>query len=147
MLQDANPERFDELSRDPDHKGEVTDQSRDEARTGIDMEHRGTLPEGFTRPDRGGEGEFVWKDPKTGKITYYHVKTFRDFDPADASAPPKPGMGVTVKAAEKMLVRQIDWAGRKVVLDTRYLNQNSIDLLHQVVNSNPKWMDNVIWHP
>lgn len=147
-LRAANPDRYDELLNDPDHKGKPpNDQSRDEALTGMDMERRGTLPEGFTRPDRSGEGEFLWTDPKTGKNTYYDVKTYRDFDPADPSAPPKPGMGVTVKAVEKMLTRQIDWAGRTVVLDTRYLNQSSIDLLRQVANSKPNWTNNVIWYP
>jgi hypothetical protein len=56
-----DPDRFEDLSRDPDHGYKIRPGTMEEARIGLELEVRGVLPAMIRRPspEHGERGDFV----------------------------------------------------------------------------------------
>jgi hypothetical protein len=135
---DALAERYaddyERLSYDPDHRG-VRPDSREEAKTMLDMRERGELPSDIDRP-RARDGNPIpgagdgWS-PSTN--TYYDIKAFR------------PQWGeFTKERVQETIDEQIRLNGRKVILDTRNLTGEQLEDLRSWVR--PEWRDDVLWY-
>ncbi|MCC9703825.1 hypothetical protein E4N62_00180 [Streptomyces sp. MNU76] len=147
-VESRSPEEFDQLQRDPDKNGGISEPSKDEARVGLDLAEQGRLPDDIQRPTEADRGEFY--SPSTGR--YYDIKgVHSDWPPfnnvRDKSLPFK---GAYDPARNerwvKKLAEQIVEKQRVVILDMRNANQAAIDDIKSIVEKNG-WEDDVIWYP
>ncbi|GAA2713149.1 MULTISPECIES: hypothetical protein [Streptomyces] len=148
------PEDFEHLKHDPDHRGEISDSSMDEARVGLDLREQGRLPADIRRPAEADMGEFY--SESTGK--YYDIKGLHSFWPPFNNvrnpallAKPFPGAYNPAKLASRQkwidtFTEQIVENKRIVVVDVRNANQAAIDSVKEIVESHG-WGDHVIWYP
>ncbi|WP_432055486.1 hypothetical protein [Streptomyces sp. bgisy022] len=147
-VEGRNPSEFDELQRDPDKNGGISEPSKDEARIGLDLREQGRLPGDIQRPTEADLGEFY--SPSADR--YYDIKgVHSDWPPFNnvrdksqpfkgAYNPARNGRWVT-KLKEQIMERQ-----RIVILDVRNANQAAIDDIRSIVRENG-WEDDVIWYP
>ncbi|MFF9042197.1 hypothetical protein ACF090_42815 [Streptomyces sp. NPDC014892] len=147
-VESRSPEEFDQLQRDPDKNGGISEPSKDEARVGLDLSEQGRLPDDIQRPTEADRGEFY--SPSTGR--YYDIKgVHSDWPPfnnvRDKSQPFK-GAYDPAKNERwvKKLAEQIVEKQRVVILDMRNANQAAIDDIKSIVEKNG-WEDDVIWYP
>jgi hypothetical protein len=147
-VESRNPEEFDQLQRDPDKNGGISEPSKDEARVGLDLAEQGRLPDDIQRPTEADRGEFY--SPSTGR--HYDIKgVHSDWPPfnnvRDKSLPFK-GAYDPAKNERwvKKLAEQIVEKQRVVILDMRNANQAAIDDIKSIVEKNG-WEDDVIWYP
>ncbi|MFH8450493.1 proline-rich domain-containing protein [Streptomyces fungicidicus] len=147
-VEGRNPSEFDELQRDPDKNGGISEPSKDEARVGLDLREQGRLPDDIQRPTEADRGEFY--SPSADR--YYDIKgVHSDWPPfnnvRDKSQPFK---GAYNPARNdrwvKKLQEQITERQRIVILDVRNANQAAIDDIRSIVRENG-WEDDVIWYP
>jgi hypothetical protein len=147
-VEQRSPEEFDELQRDPDKNGGISEPSKDEARVGLDLREQGRLPDDIQRPSVADRGEFY--SPSTGQ--YYDIKgVHSDWPPfnnvRDKSQPFRGAYNPVNNARwVSKLSEQIVTKGRTVILDVRNANQVAIDDIRSIVEKNG-WEDNVIWYP
>lgn len=116
----------------PDHGSRISDQSREEARTALDLQQQGRLPGDLQRPPRGGEGDF-WSPSRK---EYFDIKQVTDTGLAEFN-PAK---------FEESIGRQIQIIGRTPVIDTRNASQQAIDQAQRIIERRG-WGDDVIWYP
>ncbi|WP_327345416.1 hypothetical protein [Streptomyces europaeiscabiei] len=147
-VESRSPEEFDQLQRDPDKNGGISEPSKDEARVGLDLSEQGRLPDDIQRPTEADRGEFY--SPSADR--YYDIKgVHSDWPPFNnvrdkslpfkgAYDPAKNGRWVK-KLAEQIVEKQ-----RVVILDMRNANQAAIDDIKSIVEKNG-WEDDVIWYP
>ncbi|MFF7386872.1 hypothetical protein ACFZAE_00160 [Streptomyces scabiei] len=147
-VESRSPDEFDQLQRDPDKNGGISEPSKDEARVGLDLAEQGRLPDDIQRPTEADRGEFY--SPSTGR--YYDIKgVHSDWPPfnnvRDKSLPFK-GAYDPAKNERwvKKLAEQIVEKQRVVILDMRNANQAAIDDIKSIVEKNG-WEDDVIWYP
>ncbi|MEI5523855.1 hypothetical protein WB401_32420 [Streptomyces brasiliscabiei] len=147
-VESRSPDEFDQLQRDPDKNGGISEPSKDEARVGLDLSEQGRLPDDIQRPTEADRGEFY--SPSTGR--YYDIKgVHSDWPPfnnvRDKSLPFK-GAYDPAKNERwvKKLAEQIVEKQRVVILDMRNANQAAIDDIKSIVEKNG-WEDDVIWYP
>ncbi|MGX5188819.1 type II toxin-antitoxin system Phd/YefM family antitoxin [Streptomyces avermitilis] len=139
---------FDELQRDPDKNGGISEPSKDEARVGLDLREQERLPDDIQRPTEADRGEFY--SPSTGE--YYDIKgVHSDWPPfnnvRDKSLPFRGAYDPTNNGRwVSKLSEQIVTKKRTVILDVRNANQAAIDDIKAIVEKNG-WGDNVIWYP
>ncbi|RZS36989.1 hypothetical protein EV193_106224 [Herbihabitans rhizosphaerae] len=146
-LEAQNKELFDELKKDPDHNKNDNANSKQEARTALDLEARGQdgfEPGQYQRPDGPGQGDFIDSNGKHWDIKGIHsdwppgvpdhVKNSRPFPNAYTEAD-----------FRDTLVDQFG-KGRGVIVDTRNADQAAIDNMRDVVEKEG-WGDDVIWYP
>lgn len=121
-------ERMEDLAKDPDHGGSVTEGSRREAEVALALEETGTVSEPVTRGPRGS-------DFTDGSGQDWDIKAFRsrpgqpgDFDPA---------------AIEAAIAGELR-GGNNVVLDTKYLSPEDFHALQELVSSQPGWTGKVV---
>ncbi|WP_433263200.1 hypothetical protein ACQPZF_31565 [Actinosynnema sp. CS-041913] len=119
--------RKEELAKDPDNGGKVTDATRREADVALGLEKMGAV----TPPvERGSPGA----DFKDGNGQDWDVKGFHT----------RPGRGgYTRDAAEKSILREIA-AGEHVALDTAKLSAADRENLKELVASHPEWAGQVV---
>jgi hypothetical protein len=147
-VEGRSPDAFDELQRDPDKNGGISEPSKDEARVGLDLRDQGRLPDDIQRPAEANRGEF--HSPSTGN--YYDIKGVHSewppFNNARDKSRPFPGAYDPAKNGGwvKKLETQIEKKGRIVILDVRNANQAAIDDIKSLVEKNG-WEDDVIWYP
>ncbi|MFC8421549.1 protein phosphatase [Streptomyces sp. NPDC057236] len=147
-VEGRSPSEFDELQRDPDKNGGISEPSKDEARVGLDLREQGRLPDDIQRPAEADRGEFY--SPSADR--YYDIKgVHSDWPPfnnvRDKSQPFKGAYdparnGRWVKKLQEQIVEK----QRIVILDVRNANQAAIDDIKSVVRKNG-WEDDVIWYP
>ncbi|MBR8643587.1 hypothetical protein KEF29_40050 [Streptomyces tuirus] len=143
-----SPEDFDQLQRDPDKNGGISEPSKDEARVGLDLREQGRLPDDIQRPSVADRGEFY--SPSTGR--YYDIKgVHSDWPPFNnVRDKSQPFRGAYDPANNtrwvSKLSEQIVGKNRTVILDVRNANQAAIDDIKSIVEKNG-WEDNVIWYP
>ncbi|MEH0470428.1 hypothetical protein QA943_16455 [Streptomyces sp. B21-097] len=147
-VEGRSPDQFDDLQRDPDKNGGISEPSKDEARVGLDLREQGRLPDDIQRPTEADRGEFY--SPSADK--YYDIKgVHSDWPPFNnvrdktqpfkgAYDPAKNGRWVT-KLEEQIVEKR-----RIVILDVRNANQAAIDDIKSIVHKNG-WEDDVIWYP
>ncbi|MFF2328363.1 MULTISPECIES: hypothetical protein [unclassified Streptomyces] len=147
-VEQRSPEDFDQLQRDPDKNGGISEPSKDEARVGLDLREEARLPDDIQRPTQADRGEFY--SPSADK--YYDIKgVHSDWPPFNnvrdkslpfkgAYNPANNGKWVT------KLSEQIVDKNRVVILDVRNASQAAIDDIKSVVEKNG-WEDDVIWYP
>ncbi|MFF6785596.1 hypothetical protein [Streptomyces sp. NPDC012510] len=147
-VESRSPEEFDELQRDPDKNGGISEPSKDEARVGLDLREIGRLPHDIQRPAQADHGEFY--SPSEDK--YYDIKgVHSDWPPfnnvRDKSQPFKGAYDPANndRWVKKLAVQIVD-KNRIVILDVRNANQAAIDDIKGVVEKNG-WEDDVIWYP
>ncbi|MEU1457794.1 hypothetical protein [Streptomyces avermitilis] len=139
---------FDDLQRDPDKNGGISEPSKDEARVGLDLREQERLPDDIQRPTEADRGEFY--SPSTGE--YYDIKgVHSDWPPfnnvRDKSLPFRGAYDPTNNGRwVSKLSEQIVTKKRTVILDVRNANQAAIDDIKEIVEKNG-WGDNVIWYP
>ncbi|MER6750560.1 hypothetical protein [Streptomyces fungicidicus] len=147
-VEGRNPSEFDELQRDPDKNGGISEPSKDEARVGLDLREQGRLPDDIQRPTEADRGEFY--SPSTDR--YYDIKgVHSDWPPfnnvRDKSQPFKGAYNPARNGRwVKKLQEQITERQRIVILDVRNANQAAIDDIRSIVRENG-WEDDVIWYP
>ncbi|MFE1424654.1 hypothetical protein ACFW6C_03655 [Streptomyces fungicidicus] len=147
-VEGRNPSEFDELQRDPDKNGGISEPSKDEARVGLDLREQGRLPDDIQRPTEADRGEFY--SPSTDR--YYDIKgVHSDWPPfnnvRDKSQPFKGAYNPARNGRWiKKLQEQITERQRIVILDVRNANQAAIDDIRSIVRENG-WEDDVIWYP
>lgn len=147
-VEQRNVEDFDQLQRDPDKNGGISEPSKDEARVGLDLREQVRIPDDIQRPTEADRGEFY--SPSTGK--YYDIKgVHSDWPPfnnvRDKSQPFRGAYNPSNNARwVKKLSEQIADKGRTVILDVRNANQVAIDDIRSIVQKNG-WEDDVIWYP
>ncbi|WP_329410127.1 hypothetical protein OG802_12715 [Streptomyces sp. NBC_00704] len=147
-VEGRSPDQFDDLQRDPDKNGGISEPSKDEARVGLDLREQGRLPDDIQRPTEADRGEFY--SPSADR--YYDIKgVHSDWPPfnnvRDKSQPFKGAYdpaknGRWVKKLEEQIVEK----QRVVILDVRNANQAAIDDIKSIVHKNG-WEDDVIWYP
>jgi hypothetical protein len=143
-----HPDEFDEIQRDPDKNGGISEPSKDEARVGLDLREQGRLPGDIQRPTQADRGEFY--SPSAGK--YYDIKGIHsDWPPFNnVRDKSRPFRGAYDPASNdrwvSKLTEQIVMKQRTVILDVRNANQAAIDDIKSIVERNG-WEDNVIWYP
>ncbi|QFQ97852.1 hypothetical protein F9278_18285 [Streptomyces phaeolivaceus] len=147
-VESRSPDEFDQLQRDPDKNGGISEPSKDEARVGLDLSEQGRLPDDIQRPTEADRGEFY--SPSADR--YYDIKgVHSDWPPfnnvRDKSLPFK-GAYDPAKNERwvKKLAEQIVEKQRVVILDMRNANQAAIDDIKSIVEKNG-WEDDVIWYP
>jgi hypothetical protein len=131
-----NPDDFENFSKDPDHFSKrtgyrVTDGSREEAKTALDLRDQGRLPPDVQRPTGAGEGDFYSPSQKQ----YYDIKEVNDTPPRDFNAP----------RAEQALRYQL-LIGRTPIMDTSGASQSAVDQMVEILERNG-WESRVIWYP
>ncbi|GGW82696.1 hypothetical protein [Streptomyces griseoloalbus] len=147
-VEGRSPSEFDELQRDPDKNGGISEPSKDEARVGLDLREQGRLPDDIQRPTEADRGEFY--SPSTDR--YYDIKgVHSDWPPfnnvRDKSQPFKGAYNPAKNDRwVKKLEEQITQRQRIVILDVRNANQAAIDDIKSIVRKNG-WEDDVIWYP
>ncbi|NUV55099.1 hypothetical protein G6W51_19730 [Streptomyces coelicolor] len=147
-VEGRNPSEFDELQRDPDKNGGISEPSKDEARVGLDLREQGRLPDDIQRPTEADRGEFY--SPSADR--YYDIKgVHSDWPPfnnvRDKSQPFKGAYDPARNGRwVKKLQEQITERQRIVILDVRNANQAAIDDIRSIVRENG-WEDDVIWYP
>ncbi len=138
-------ERLEELARDPDHGGKVTEQTRREARVALDLESQGKLKAPVRRPAPGDghSGDFVdgaggdW-DVKAYKSRQRIIDNIRAKAAAKGAPPPKldPSQPVPgefeLETAMKQLRAELR-AGERVIIDTEGLSPEDLALLKAAV--------------
>lgn len=147
-LEAKNPERFDDVARDPDHNGKVRPGSKDEARVMLDLEERGHGP--FDRPKDAngalipGKGDFV-----DGKGQAWDMKGAHSDWPPDVpekvrnSGPFKDAY--TEQWFRDTVQGQFD-KGRNVIMDTRNASAADIENMKSIV-AKEGWGGRIIWYP
>jgi len=119
--------RKEELAKDPDNGGKVTDATRREAEVALGLEGMGAV----TPPvERGSPGA----DFKDGNGQDWDVKGFQTREGRG---------GYTTEAAQKSIAREIA-AGEYVALDTSKLSPADRDDLKQLVAAHPEWASKVV---
>lgn len=120
-------EREEELAKDPDHGGQITEASRREAEVALGLERMGAV----TPPvERGSPGA----DFKDGNGQDWDVKGFQT----------RQGRGgYTRAAAERSIQREIA-AGENLALDVSKLSPADRDDLKELIASHPEWADKVV---
>ncbi|MDT0399705.1 MULTISPECIES: hypothetical protein [Streptomyces] len=147
-VEGRSPSEFDELQRDPDKNGGISEPSKDEARVGLDLREQGRLPDDIRRPTEADRGEFY--SPSADR--YYDIKgVHSDWPPfnnvRDKSQPFKGAYNPAKNDRwVKKLQEQITERQRIVILDVRNANQAAIDDIRSIVRKNG-WEDDVIWYP
>jgi hypothetical protein len=129
----VDPQRLDELSRDPAHGGRITERGREEAMIGLDLEQRGLLPGPITRDPSGG-AEF-----RDGTGQYWDIKGF------NSNFPPRAG-GYELNRSlddigDSLLVEE------NVIIDTRSMSDDAVRELRAAVEARPDWAGKVLWWP
>ena len=120
-------ERKEELAKDPDHGGRVTEASRREAEVALGLEGMGAV----TPPvERGSPGA----DFKDGNGQDWDVKGFQTREGRG---------GYTRDAAQRSIQREIA-AGENVALDTSKLSPADRDDLKDLIASHPEWAGKVV---
>ncbi|GLW67706.1 hypothetical protein Kpho02_00050 [Kitasatospora phosalacinea] len=147
-VEERNAEDFDELQRDPDKSGGISEPSKDEARVGLDLREQGRLPADIRRPEERDNGEFF--SPSTGE--HYDIKgVHSDWPPFNNQrdkSKPFPGAYNPARNGKWVakLSEQIVDKRRIVIIDVRNANQAAIDDLRKIVSDN-NWESRVIWYP
>lgn len=147
-VEGRSPSEFDDLQRDPDKNGGISEPSKDEARVGLDLREQGRLPDDIQRPTEADRGEFY--SPSADR--YYDIKgVHSDWPPfnnvRDKSQPFKGAYDPARNGRwVKKLQEQITEKQRIVILDVRNANQAAIDDIKSIVQKNG-WEDDVIWYP
>jgi hypothetical protein len=131
-----NPDDFESFSKDPDHFSKragyrVTNSSRDEAKTTLDLRDQGKLPPDVQRPAGAGEGDFYSPSQKQ----YFDIKEVNDTPPREFNS----------ARAEQALRYQM-LIGRTPIIDTSGASQSAIDQMAEVLERNG-WESRVIWYP
>lgn len=131
-----NPEDYEDLMRDPDHFSKktgyrITESTREEARTALDLREQGKLPPDIQRPPGKGEGDFY----SPSRNQYYDIKEVNDTPPREFNA----------AGAEANIERQF-LIGRTPIIDTSGASQSAIDQVVEVLERNG-WESRVIWYP
>ncbi|MEO7518430.1 MAG: hypothetical protein ABIY58_06705, partial [Acidimicrobiales bacterium] len=126
-------ERAAALDRDPDHSGKVTDSSIREREAALGVDPDGSR--GLRRPDNPGEGDFV-----DGAGKAWDHKGFR------SEVPHPKGRGAFTKEQGEAKISGQLAKGRGVILDTRELTPEHVDLLRQLVKEKG-WDAEVLWFP
>ncbi|MGH3878651.1 MAG: WXG100 family type VII secretion target [Actinophytocola sp.] len=145
QLERDDPERFAELSKDPDHNGKVTKGSKDEARIAMDLHERGEGPFAgdYRRPDGPGQGDFVDSDGKAQDMKGAHSDWPPEV-PEHVRERPFPNAYNETDFRETV-EGQFD-RGRDVVVDTRNANQHDIDEMRRIVEEEG-WGGRITWYP
>jgi len=145
QLEQDDPERFAELSKDPDHNGKVTKGSQDEARIAMDLHERGEGPFAgdYRRPDGPGQGDFIDSDGKAQDMKGAHS----DWPPeVPEHVRERPFPNAYNEADFRETVEGQFDRGRDVVVDTRNANQNDIDEMRRIVEEEG-WGGRITWYP
>ncbi|MER7560556.1 hypothetical protein ABTZ46_26665 [Nocardioides sp. NPDC126508] len=139
-----DPDRFDDLSKDPDHGGKSNKNSRDEAATIMDLDGRPGSPfeNGITRPDGPAQGDFI-SDGQAWDIKTVH-SDWPPGVPDHVRERPFPN-GYTDQKFSDTVQDQID-RGRNVLIDTRNASQADLDSMRRMVEEKG-WSGNVYWYP
>jgi hypothetical protein len=150
-------ERLEILARDPDRGGQVTDQTRREAKVALDLESQGKLKASVRRPvpGDGHSGDFVdgaggdW-DVKAYKSRQSIIDSIRaraaaSGRPAPQVDPAKPIPGeFELETAMKQLRAELR-AGERLIIDTEGLDPGDLGLLKEAVKRE-KLEAQVIFH-
>jgi hypothetical protein len=119
--------RKEELAKDPDQGGRITEATRREAEVALGLEKMGAV----TPPvERGSPGA----DFKDGAGQDWDVKAFQT----------RPGRGGYTRADTEQSIRREIAAGEYVALDTRKLSQADRDDLKELVASHLEWTGKVV---
>jgi hypothetical protein len=131
-----NPEDYEKFMKDPDHFSKktgyrITDSTREEARTALDLREQGKLPADIQRPTGKGEGDFY----SPSQNQYYDIKEVNDTPPREFNA-----AGTEANIERQLIV------GRTPILDTSGASQSAINQVVEVLERNG-WENSVIWYP
>ena len=139
-------ERLEELARDPDHGGKITEQTRREAQVALDLENQGKLKAPVRRPmpGDGHSGDFVdgaggdW-DVKAYKSRQTIIDNIRTKAAAKGAPPPKldPAQPVPGEFELETAMNQLRAelrGGERVIIDTQGLSPSDLALLKSAVN-------------
>jgi hypothetical protein len=150
-------ERLEELSRDPDHSGKITEASRREAKVALDLESRGLLEAPVRRPVRGDghSGDFLdgagrdW-DMKGYRSRQTIIDSIRARAAAKGRNPPKMDPGLPVEGEFELetsmqQLRKELRAGERLIIDTAGLTPEDLAQLKQAVKRE-KLDDQVLFH-
>lgn len=132
-VQEFEQQRFDDLSRDPDHNGQINDKSREEARAALRLERRGLLRRVVRAPRNGAD--YV---EDGGRGPTWDVKSFDDRHTGKRG---DYDLRETIDSLEKTLDRDRD----NVIINTAHLNSQHMAEIEQAVNAHPEWTGRVLY--
>ncbi|WP_328603577.1 DUF6531 domain-containing protein [Amycolatopsis sp. NBC_00345] len=137
--------RYDDLAKDEDHGGQITDTSRDEALIGLDLNKQGIGPfkDGVGRPDSLGGGDLIDGNGKSWDVKSMHS----DWPPGSNHAP---GQQFTHGYSDQMFTDKVDGQlgrGRNVVIDTRNMSAADVQSMTNIRNGRPDWDGKIIFYP
>jgi hypothetical protein len=130
----GNPDRLEELAKDPAHGNKVEPKGLHEAVVGLALEENGDLDAPITRDPRPDGGEFI-----DGKGKAWDVKSFR------SGIPPKKG-GFELKKDLDKIDNELQ-KGEGVIVDTTFLSPSDTATLRQGVQDKGWSNDQVKWYP
>ncbi|MFA1546666.1 hypothetical protein [Actinomadura chokoriensis] len=141
-LKEANPKKYAEAARDPDHNFKATKGSYDEAKISLDLVKRGIFDESYQRPSGPKQGDFI------DKGIHWDIKGIHSDWP--------PGVPQHVRARpfpnaynsadfRSTLLKQFQM-NRGVIIDTRNADQSAINDMKRIIEQEG-WGDRVIWYP
>ena len=126
---EPDPERLDELARDPAHGGRITPGSRQEARIAVDLDRTGRLP-GLERDPSGG-ADFVEPNGQLWDVKGFNSAYANGYDLDSAMA----------KIADSLAVDE------NVILDATKMSEAHLDELRAAVDARPEWAGRILWWP
>lgn len=135
-LATTSPDDFENFSKDPDHFSKktgyrITESSREEAKTALDLRDQGKLPPDIQRPGGPGEGDFY--SPSQNR--YFDIKEANDTPPREFNA------ARTEQALQYQLL-----IGRTPIIDTSGASESAIHQMEEILERNG-WENRVIWYP
>ncbi|HYZ07659.1 MAG TPA: hypothetical protein VE709_03500 [Pseudonocardiaceae bacterium] len=151
-LADQHPTDYDDWRlNDPAHPGKEGHNQDIESRIALDLREQDRLPEDVTRPTNVEDGDFI--DPSTGEK--WDVKGFYsdwpDHIPPDRRHGAFP-QALTPEKFRDSVARALElrpgerYGDRNVILNTRNLDQDTIDFMQRIIDEEG-WGDRVVWYP
>ncbi|MCA1704992.1 MAG: hypothetical protein LC808_17710, partial [Actinobacteria bacterium] len=136
---------------DPAHPGREGRNQDVESRVALDLRDQGRLPENVTRPTDVEDGDFI--DPDTGRK--WDVKGFYSDWPDHVPPERRHGdfpQALTPEKFWESVARELELkpgelhGDRNVILNTRNLDQDTIDFMRRTINDEG-WGDRIVWYP
>ncbi|MBX2798633.1 MAG: DUF4157 domain-containing protein [Myxococcales bacterium] len=153
---EARQQRLEELSRDHDHNGRVTENSKVEAEMALDLEESGRLPEPVRRPGHGESGDIVdgdgvqwdFKRPRSRDVLQEQIRqNARDAGRPEPELDPSRSMRGEFELGHQLdEIRAEIRTGERVIVDTRGLNAADKAALVEAV-ANEGFGGDVIFYP
>jgi hypothetical protein len=151
--------RLHELSKDPDHGGQITEGSRREAEVALGLEESGRVAAPLRRPVAGEKGDFIDSNNKVWDVKGYQSReTLIATIEAKAAAKNKPAPKLDASKPIKgefaldVALKQIEGEfkqGEGVMLDLKGLNEGDrtqlMDAVAAKASKDSQWKDRILF--